>query len=133
MLLACLQVVVLFSVAHLGFGMPLGNSPLGLVAITVAVAFVATALGMFVATLAKNADQAGNIGSILAFVMGGVGGSIPIGRLARLIGAHCAEWLRGGGLLSGDGGKGYPDPCAAAGGCAGSHGVGAFHGGHAAL
>ena len=79
MLLACLQVVVLFSVAHLGFGMPLGNSPLSLVAITVAVAFVSTALGMLVATLAKNADQAGNIGSILAFVMGAVGGSIPIG------------------------------------------------------
>jgi ABC-type multidrug transport system permease subunit len=79
MLVASLQVVVLFSVAHLGFGMPLGNSPVGLVAITVAVAFVATALGMFVATLAKNSDQAGNIGTIVALVMGGLGGSIPIG------------------------------------------------------
>lgn len=79
MLLACLQMVVLFSVAHFGFGMPLGNSPLGLALITVAVAFVATALGMFVATLARSADQAGTIGSVLALVMGGVGGSIPMG------------------------------------------------------
>jgi ABC-2 type transport system permease protein len=79
MFVASMQVVVLFSVAHLGFGMPLGNSPLGLVAITVAVTFVATALGMFVATLAKSADQAGTIGSVLALVMGGVGGSMPMG------------------------------------------------------
>lgn len=79
MLIACLQVVVLFSVAHLGFGMPLGNSPLGLVLITLAVTFVATALGMFVATIAKSADQAGTIGSVVALVMGGVGGSIPMG------------------------------------------------------
>jgi ABC-type multidrug transport system permease subunit len=79
MFMACMQVVVLFSVAHLGFGMPLGKSPLGLIAITVAVAFVATALGMVVATLAKSADQAGSIGSVLALVMGGVGGSMPMG------------------------------------------------------
>jgi linearmycin/streptolysin S transport system permease protein len=82
MLVACLQVVVLFAVARLGFGMPLGNSPLGLVVITVAVAFVATALGMLVATLARSADQAGTIGSILALVIGGVGGSIPMGSAA---------------------------------------------------
>jgi linearmycin/streptolysin S transport system permease protein len=79
MLLACMQVVVLFSVAHFGFGMPLGNSPLGLVLITVAVAFVATALGMLVATFARSADQAGTIGSVLALVIGGVGGSMPMG------------------------------------------------------
>jgi ABC-2 type transport system permease protein len=79
MLVACIQVVVLFSVAHLGFRMPLGNSPLGLILITVAVAFTATALGMLVATLAKSADQAGTIGSVVALVMGGVGGSMPMG------------------------------------------------------
>jgi ABC-2 type transport system permease protein len=98
MLLACLQVVVLFSVAHLGFGMPLGKSPLGLLIITLAVSFVATALGMFVATLAKNADQAGTVGTVVALVMGGVGGSMPTGsadpvfRLAGLQGilAHIA-------------------------------------------
>jgi ABC-2 type transport system permease protein len=88
MLLACLQVVVLFSVAHFGFGMPLGNSPLGLVAITVAVAFVATALGMLVATLAKSADQAGTIGSVLALVIGGIGGSMPMGSAAPMFRAQ---------------------------------------------
>jgi len=53
MLLACVQVVVMFSVAHSGFKMPLGRAPLTLVVLTLVVAFVATALGLMVAALAK--------------------------------------------------------------------------------
>jgi len=77
-LLVCLQVVVLFAIAHVAFDMPLGSSPLGLVALTVVTGFVATALGMLVACVARTAKQAGNIGTILGFVLAGIGGAIPM-------------------------------------------------------
>jgi ABC-2 type transport system permease protein len=78
MLLACLQVVVVFAVAGLVFGTPLGKSPLGLVVLTLVVAFNAAALGMLVAALSKTAKQADGIGVILAFVLAGLGGAIAI-------------------------------------------------------
>ncbi len=78
MLLACMQVIVLFGVANLLFGMPLGSSPAALVALTLGVAFVATALGMMVGALARTASQADSIGTILAFVLAGLGGSIAL-------------------------------------------------------
>ncbi len=78
MLLACLQVVVVFAVAGLLFDTPLGKSPLGLVALTLVVAFNATALGSLVAAVAKTAKQADNIGLILAFVLAGLGGAMAM-------------------------------------------------------
>jgi ABC-2 type transport system permease protein len=77
-LLVSLQVTVLFSIAHLIFDMPLGSSPLGLVILTLIVGFVATALGMLVASFAKTAKQASDIGMILGFVLAGVGGALPM-------------------------------------------------------
>jgi len=79
MLLAFIQIAVLLTFSHLAFKMGIGNSPLGLALLTLDVAFVATSLGMLVASLAKNSDQAGNVGTILALLMGGLGGSIPLG------------------------------------------------------
>ena len=92
MLLACAQVAVLFGVANLLLNMPLGNSPLGLVVLTLAVAFVAASLGMLVAALARTAREADSAGMILAFVLAGIGGAIPISaaplaRLGGVIGA----------------------------------------------
>lgn len=78
MLLACLQVVVVFAVAGLLFGTPLGKSPLGLIVLTLVVAFTATALGFLVAALVKSAKQADNIGLILAFVLAGLGGAMAM-------------------------------------------------------
>ena len=78
MLLACMQVVVVFTVAGLVFGTPLGSSPLGLVVQTLVVAFNAAAMGMLLAALAKTAKQADSIGVILAFVLAGVGGALAI-------------------------------------------------------
>jgi ABC-2 type transport system permease protein len=77
-LLVCLQVAVLFAIAHFAFDMPLGSSPLGMIVLTVVTGFVATALGMLVAGIAKTAKQAGNIGTILGFVLAGIGGSLPM-------------------------------------------------------
>jgi ABC-2 type transport system permease protein len=78
MLLACMQVVVMFTVARLIFGTPLGRSPLGLVTVTVLVAFNATALGMMIAALVKSSRQADTVGLILAFVLAGLGGALAI-------------------------------------------------------
>jgi len=78
MLLACMQVVVMFAVASLVFGTPLGRSPGGLIILALVVAFTASAMGMLLAALAKTAKQAGSIGVILAFVLAGVGGALAI-------------------------------------------------------
>lgn len=77
MLLSCVQVVVMFSVARVALGVPLGQSPLGLVLLTLAVAFCATALGMMVAAVTKSANQASSMGLLLGFLMGGLGGCLP--------------------------------------------------------
>jgi len=79
MLLACLQVVVMLTVASLVFSTPLGSSPLGLIVVTIVVAFNATALGLMIAALAKTTKQAENIGLIMAFVLAGLGGALPLG------------------------------------------------------
>ncbi|MFO7623080.1 MAG: ABC transporter permease [Anaerolineales bacterium] len=77
-LLVCLQVAVLFGVAHIAFQMPLGNEPLGLVLLTIILGLVASALGMLVASFAKSAKQADSVGTILGFVLAGLGGAIAI-------------------------------------------------------
>ena len=76
-LLVCFQVIILFTLGYLAFDISLGRDPLALVAITLAVAFVAVSMGMMVAALAKSAKQADNVGMILAFVFAGIGGAFP--------------------------------------------------------
>ncbi len=78
MALVCLQVIVLFGVAHSFFGMPLGDSPLALVLLTILLAFVATAMGMLIAALSRSSKQADNVGTVLGFVLGGLGGCVAI-------------------------------------------------------
>ncbi len=76
MLLVCMQVVVLLGVASLVFGMPLGESPAALVLLTIALALVGAAMGMLIASLASTAKQADSVGTILGFVLAGIGGAI---------------------------------------------------------
>jgi ABC-2 type transport system permease protein len=78
MLVVCLQVTLLFSIAYFAFHMPLGQSPLALIVVTIGVALTAAALGMLVATIAKTPKQADNIGSLAALIMAGVGGAMPV-------------------------------------------------------
>ena len=78
MALVCLQVIVLFGVAHSFFGMPLGESPLGLVLLTLLLAFVATAMGMMIAAMSRSSKQADSVGTVLGFVLGGLGGCVAI-------------------------------------------------------
>jgi ABC-2 type transport system permease protein len=78
MLVVCVQVAVLFSMAYFVFHMPLGTSPLALIVITISVALTAAALGMLVATIAKTPKQADNIGILAALIMAGIGGAMPV-------------------------------------------------------
>jgi ABC-2 type transport system permease protein len=78
MVVPCLQTVLLFGVANLIFSVPLGQSPVALVVLTLIVALVATALGMMVAALARTAKQADDIGMVMGFVLAGIGGAIPL-------------------------------------------------------
>jgi len=78
MLLSCVQTVVLFAIASIFFDMPLGQSPLGLVVLTIAVALTSASMGMLVAALAKSANQASNVGIILGFLLGAIGGCINL-------------------------------------------------------
>jgi ABC-2 type transport system permease protein len=79
MLLVCLQVIVLFTVASAIFHMPLGRSPLGLALLTIVLAFTATSMGLMIAAVARSAKQADNLGTVLGFVLAGIGGCIAVG------------------------------------------------------
>jgi ABC-2 type transport system permease protein len=71
-----LQMLLLLGVGSVFFEMPLGHSPLGLLALTLALALASTGLGMLVGSLARTAKQAGNIGMVLGFVLLFASGSI---------------------------------------------------------
>jgi ABC-2 type transport system permease protein len=63
-----LQMLVMFGICNLLFHMPLGD-PLGLLALTLALALAATGLGMLLGSLAQTRKQAGSIGMLLGFVL----------------------------------------------------------------
>jgi ABC-2 type transport system permease protein len=76
MLVVGLQVLVVFGVGSGFFGIRLGDSPLGLLLVTVALAWAATGLGMLVAALARTRSQADGVGVVLALVMAAIGGAV---------------------------------------------------------
>jgi len=63
------QMLVLFGICRLFFDMPLGDSPLALFALTLALALAATSIGMLVGSLARTSKQAETIGMLLGFVL----------------------------------------------------------------
>lgn len=73
-----LQVIVLLTVSHVAFDVPLGHAPLALTLLTVAVAFTATALAMMLAALGRDPQQVDGLGTILGFVLAGIGGAIAV-------------------------------------------------------
>ena len=117
LMVVILQVAIVFSVANLAFGMPLGNSPIGLLILTLAMGFAATALGLMLAGLSKSRSQANSLGLMVVFGIGVLGGCFPLGpvllsRTGGFLGmiskltpqAHALEGYRiilveGGGVL----------------------------------
>jgi ABC-2 type transport system permease protein len=75
-----LQMLLMFGVGSVLFDMPLGDSPLGLLTLTLSLALAATGLGMLLGSLARTSKEAGNIGMVLGFLLyfasGQTGGSI---------------------------------------------------------
>ena len=74
-LVVVIQVAIIFLIGALAMDMSMGDSPLGLILITLCLGLVATTLGMMVAALAKSAEQAGSISLVLIFVLGFLSGS----------------------------------------------------------
>lgn len=64
-----LQMLLLFGIGSALFEMPLGDSPLALVALTLALALSSTGMGMALGSLARTKKQAGNIGMVLGFAL----------------------------------------------------------------
>jgi ABC-2 type transport system permease protein len=78
MIVVFLQVVVLFSVASGVFGMPLGDEPLGIILIALALGLTVSAFGLMVGSLTRTGKQADSIAFLLGFVLGGLSGALVI-------------------------------------------------------
>jgi len=81
MVIPCMQAILIFAVGNLFFDIKLGQSPEGLVVLTLVTAAVSTSMGLLLATLVKSKKQAGDMGTLLGFVLGFAGGAIPIAPL----------------------------------------------------
>jgi ABC-2 type transport system permease protein len=91
MVLPCLQAILLFGVASIFFGVWLGSSPIALVVLTLITAATAASFGLLIASFAKSASQAANLGTAAGFILAIVAGAVPIGSQA---------FTRTGGFIS---------------------------------
>jgi ABC-2 type transport system permease protein len=88
-----LQVVLIFGGASLIFDMPLGESMLGLIVVTVAMGLSATGLGMMIASISKTDRQADTLGTLLGFVMAAIGGCISFSAVPLYKGGGTMETI----------------------------------------
>jgi ABC-2 type transport system permease protein len=70
-----IQIAIMFSVAHLLFGMAFGD-PVALIVISMALAAAATGLGIMIAALGKTDTQIGGLTSLLTLTMSALGGCL---------------------------------------------------------
>jgi ABC-2 type transport system permease protein len=73
------QVTLIFGAASLIFDMPLGKNILALALVTIAMGLAATGLGMLVAAISKTDRQADTTGTLLGFILAGLGGCFSFG------------------------------------------------------
>lgn len=76
MVVVVIQVLIMFTVGRTLFEMPLGDSPVALLVLTLALGLAASALGLLIGSLFQNSKQAGNAGTILGFVLMLLGGCV---------------------------------------------------------
>jgi ABC-2 type transport system permease protein len=87
MAIVFLQVLVLFGVGYALFKMPLGESPLALLLLTLALSLASASLGMLLGALCSTSKQADRLGVVMGFVLLILGGSIfPLFRAEGFIG-----------------------------------------------
>tara|TARA_R110002096_G_scaffold77896_12_gene183553 strand:- start:58633 stop:59718 length:1086 start_codon:yes stop_codon:yes gene_type:complete len=75
-LIGIIQMVFLFGMGVLAFGLDLGNNYAGLALLTVSIVLCAVSLGFLMASFGGTEKQVGGIGSILLLVMGLLGGAM---------------------------------------------------------
>jgi len=92
-LINLLQLTIMLGASSLLFGMSLGNSPLGLIAVSLAAAASATGLGVLVAALARTEAQVGGMTVMLLLTLSALGGCF-VPRFAM------PEWLQTLGLVT---------------------------------
>ena len=76
MIVVFLQVAFLFGVAAGVFDMPLGNSIVGLLLITLALSIASASLGLLLGSVTRSGREAGAMGLLLGFLLAGLGGTI---------------------------------------------------------
>jgi ABC-2 type transport system permease protein len=81
MLVVFLQVLIMFAVGKIFFDMPLGDSPEGLLLITLGVALAATSLGMLLGAFSRTSEQADTLGFVIGAVLMVAGGCIAVGSI----------------------------------------------------
>ena len=79
MIFVAMQVVFLFGFSAVAFSMPLGDSPLFLVLITIVLGLTVATMGLMIAALTKTSKQADSLGVMLGFILAGLGGALPVG------------------------------------------------------
>jgi len=79
MIFVAMQVIFLFGVSAVAFSMPLGDSPLFLVLITIALGLTVATMGLMIAAVTKTSKQADSVGVMLGFILAGLGGALPVG------------------------------------------------------
>jgi ABC-2 type transport system permease protein len=78
MAIVFLQVVVLFGVANFVFNMPLGDEPLGIILVALALGLTVSAFGLMMGSLTRTGKQADSLVFVLGFVLGGLSGALII-------------------------------------------------------
>jgi ABC-2 type transport system permease protein len=92
-LINIIQIAIMLGVSSLLFKMSLGDSPVGLLIVSLSAAATATGLGVFVAALARTEAQIGGLTVLLLLTLSALGGCF----IPRFI---MPEWLRTVGLVT---------------------------------
>lgn len=76
MVVVFLQIGIMIVISNLLFGLPIGESPLALISLTLLLALVVTGIGLFLTAVTRTEKQAFAWAMVLSFVLGAVGGAL---------------------------------------------------------
>jgi ABC-2 type transport system permease protein len=80
-IIVVLQVVFLFGIGAVAFGMDIGVSLPGLLVVTLALGLAVSTLGLLMGVVARTGRQADTLGTLIAFVLPFISGIFPMGTL----------------------------------------------------
>jgi ABC-2 type transport system permease protein len=75
-LISLIQCFVMFAIGHLVFGMSLGNSILGLIGISLCLAWASTSIGMLIASLVRSETQIVGVSMMIVLTLAALGGTM---------------------------------------------------------